>query len=224
MLEDASADPAKENHMSATPWHRRFLQSTRGRLVALLRRDMHTVEELAHELHLTDNAIRAHLAALERDGWVVQRGVRRGGGSGQPAHTYELTADADVLFPKAYSLIVDRLLDILDERLTPEEVTAILREVGRSISFEHRSSAGDLRGRLETAMRVINDLGGLAEVEERSGTYAIQCFRCALADVVVQHPEACQVAGALLTEVIGVPVQERCERGAQPRCRFEVPS
>jgi predicted ArsR family transcriptional regulator len=48
--------------------NQRFFASTRGRIVTLLRRSSHTVEELAQALDLTDNAVRAHLATLERDG------------------------------------------------------------------------------------------------------------------------------------------------------------
>ena len=39
----------------------RFLETTRGRVLAHLRRGPATVEELARTLDLTDNAIRAHL-------------------------------------------------------------------------------------------------------------------------------------------------------------------
>lgn len=62
-------------------WNQRFLSSTRGQIILLLRRKSRTVEGLAQELRLTDNAVRAHLATLERDGLVLQRGVRRGSGS-----------------------------------------------------------------------------------------------------------------------------------------------
>lgn len=224
MLEEARSSVGKENYRVATPWHRRFVQSTRGRLVALLRRDTRTVDELAQELGLTDNAVRAHLAALERDGWVLPQGVRRSGGSGKPANIYELTADAEVLFPRAYGSIVNYLLDILDERMPPEEVTATLREVGRRLSSEYRAPTGDLREHLDTAIRVLNDQGGLAEVEALPGSYAIHCYRCPLADTVAHHPEACQLVTAMLSAVIGVRVQDRCERGTQPRCYFEVPA
>ena len=65
----------------ATNRDEKFFESTRGRMVTLLRRSGRTVEELARALGLTDNGIRAHLAALERDGIVRQRGsVRRGSG------------------------------------------------------------------------------------------------------------------------------------------------
>ena len=41
------------------PLSQRFFASTRGRIVALLRRESRTVDELAQALDLTDNAVRA---------------------------------------------------------------------------------------------------------------------------------------------------------------------
>ena len=64
--------------------HQRLITSTRGQIIMLLRRSSRTVDELAQALELTDNAVRAHLAALERDGVVQLRGLRRG--SGKPAY------------------------------------------------------------------------------------------------------------------------------------------
>jgi predicted ArsR family transcriptional regulator len=93
----------------ATNWEEKFFESTRGRMVTLLRRSGRTVEELARGLALTDNGIRAHLAVLERDGIVRQRGsVRRGSGGGKPAYVYELTPEAEDLFPKAYAPALGR--------------------------------------------------------------------------------------------------------------------
>ena len=65
----------------STRWDQRFFASTKGQVAALLSRGVATVEELARELGLTDNAVRSHLAALERDGLVAQTGVRRGTGN-----------------------------------------------------------------------------------------------------------------------------------------------
>jgi predicted ArsR family transcriptional regulator len=103
-----------------TNWDEKFFESTRGRMVTLLRRSARTVEDLARALGLTDNGIRAHLAVLERDGIVRQRGsVRCRSGGGKPAYVYELTSEAEDLFPKAYALAFGRLLDVLAERLGP---------------------------------------------------------------------------------------------------------
>jgi predicted ArsR family transcriptional regulator len=67
--------------MTAAGLGRRFFETTRGQIVGLLRRGRRTVEELARALGLTDNAVRNHLATLERDGLVRQDGVRRGPGA-----------------------------------------------------------------------------------------------------------------------------------------------
>jgi predicted ArsR family transcriptional regulator len=82
---------------------RQFFESTRGRMVTLLRRGGLTVDELAKAVALTNNGVRAHLATLERDGLVRQRGtVRPASGGGKPAYVYELTPEAEGLFTRVY--------------------------------------------------------------------------------------------------------------------------
>ncbi len=207
----------------ATRLDRNFFESTRGRVVTLLRRSGRTVEELARELGLTDNGVRAHLATLERDGIVRQRGsVRRGGGVGKPAFVYELTPDAEELFPKAYEPVLLRMLDAISERLGPEASEALLRGVGRSLAEGKDVPSDDIRGRLETAVEALNELGGLAELEERNGGFVIRGYSCPLAAVTPEYPEVCRMAETLISELAGVPVQEHCDRGARPRCCFEV--
>lgn len=207
--------------MSA-PWYSRFLSSTRGRLLAFLRRDTRTVDEMAAALHLTDNAVRTHLAALERDGLVQQRGVRRSGGAGKPAYAYALTAEGEQLFPKPYAIVLNELLDSLDGRVSPEEIAELLREAGQHIAQAYPVGQGDVIARLEAAAGALNQLGGLAEPEERDGEQAIQGYGCPLAAVVPSHPEVCQLAEAFVSAVAGIPVRERCNRSTTPHCRFEL--
>jgi predicted ArsR family transcriptional regulator len=202
---------------------RKFFESTRGRMVTLLRRGGLTVDELARELSLTNNGVRAHLATLERDGIVRQRGsVRRASGGGKPAYVYELTPEAEELFPKAYEPSLRRLLDVLSERLGSEESEALLRSVGCRLAEEHSVRAKDARARLESAVGVLNELGGLAELEERDGALVIRGHSCPLAAVTPEHPEVCRMAETLITELAGVPVYEHCDRSERPRCCFEV--
>ena len=209
----------------ATNLDEKFFESTRGQIVTLLRRSGRTVEDLARALDLTDNGIRAHLALLERDGVVRQRGsVRRGSGGGKPAYVYELTQKAEDLFPKAYEPALRRLLDVLSDQLGPEESEALLRSVGRRLAGEHSTRADGAHARLESAVAVLNELGGLAELEERDGAVIIRGYSCPLAGVTPDHPEVCRMAETLIAELAGVPVHERCDRGERPRCCFEVAS
>ena len=204
---------------------RHVFEGTRGRMVALLRRGGRTVEELARAVGLTNNGVRAHLAILERDGVVRQRGwVRRGSGGGKPAHVYELTSEAEDLFPKAYAPVLGRLLEVLTERLGLEELEALLRSVGRRLVESKTVPPDSTRARLEAAADVLNELGGLAELEEHDGTLIIRGYGCPLAAVTPDHPEVCRLAEALVAEVAGVPVHESCDRSERPRCCFEVAS
>src|SRR5918997_1296108 len=203
----------------------RFFESTRGQVVTLLRRSDHTVEELAQALGLTDNGVRAHLAVLERDGIVRQRGsVRRSSGGGKPAYVYELTQEAEDLFPKAYEPALSRLLDVLSDQLGPEKSEALLRSVGRRLAEEHFTRADGAHARLESAVEVLNELGGLGELEEGDGAVVIRSYSCPLAGVTPDHPDVCRMAETLVAELAGVPVRERCERGERPRCCFEIAS
>ena len=208
--------------MPTTRWDQRFLTSSRGQVVTLLRRGERTVDDLARALGLTDNAVRAHLAALERDGLVAQSGVRRGGG--KPSHTYDLTPEAERLFPKAYGALLHELLDVLAERLPPEVLADVLREVGHRVAAGRAAPDGDLRERVGHAVALLGELGGLAEVEEREGGFVIRGCSCPLAAAVAGHPEACLLAETLLTDVLSVPVRQVCDQGPPPSCRFEVPA
>ena len=81
--------------MKPQRWRERLLESTRGQILALLRVEARTVNELAAALKLTDNAVRAHLISLERDGLIQRQGSRRG--TRKPHASYGLTADAENL-------------------------------------------------------------------------------------------------------------------------------
>lgn len=200
----------------------RFFASTRGQVVTLLRRSGRTVEDLARELGLTHNGVRAHLAVLERDGIARQRGVVRRG-SGKPAYVYGLTPRAEELFPKAYGPVLRGLLDVLAERVGSEGTEVLLRAVGSRMADGRGVPAGDgVRARLEVGVAVLNDLGGLAELEEHDGTVLIRGYSCPLSAVVPGHPGLCRMTESLLNELTGVPVRERCDRGDNPHCCFEA--
>src|SRR5215510_4347636 len=122
--------------MKATKLDERFFDSTRGRIVSLLRGTSKTVNELMADLGLTDNAVRAHLLSLERDGLVKQSGIQRG--RRKPHFAYQLTTEAEHLFPKAYDALLNHLISVLKDRLSPKAVKEVLQEVGRSLALREQ--------------------------------------------------------------------------------------
>jgi predicted ArsR family transcriptional regulator len=206
--------------MERTKFDKRFFDSTRGRIVALLRGTMKTVNELAEELELTDNAVRAHLLSLERDGLIKQSGIQRG--TRKPHFAYQLTEEAEQLFPKAYDALLNQLIAVLKGRLTPPELEEVLREVGRSLAAAASGNNAGIESRIEKALAALEAIGGAARVEKENGKTVICSESCPLATAVAEHPEVCRLAETLLSEVIQLEVREQCDRSGTPRCSFEV--
>jgi predicted ArsR family transcriptional regulator len=207
--------------MDGITFDKRFFDSTRGQIVTLLRSAPCTVEEMAGKLNLTDNAVRAHLSTLERDGLVRQSGLRRG--PRKPHFTYVLTEEADKLFPKAYDALLNQLIAVLKTRLEPAEIEEVLREVGRALAAEAAAGqSASLEGRVQTALKVLEAIGGAAEVEQHGDKMLIVSSGCPLAAAVSVHPEVCRLAETLIAEIVKVPVEERCDRNGRPKCIFEI--
>jgi hypothetical protein len=68
----------------------------------------------------------------------------------------------------------------------------------------------------------VKTLGGDVTVQEGEGKRLIHGNGCEFSAVTAHHPEACLIAEALLSEIIGVPLKERCQHGEAPRCCFEI--
>ena len=206
--------------MQGDRWRERLLASTRGKVLALLRWGPRTVNELAASLALTDNAVRLHLSGLERDGLVEQEGVRRG--VGKPAHVYRLSADAEGLFPKSYATLLSALLVLLREREGDEGVEQLLRAVGARLGADAETEGSTLRERVDAAVAVLGQLGGLATVDEAGGEVLIRGYSCPFSAVVQSHPETCALAEQLLSAIVGAQVVECCDRAGVPHCAFRV--
>src|SRR5688572_16675152 len=202
----------------------RFLETTRGRVLARLRRGSATVEELAQALHLTDNAIRAHLTTLERDRLVRQTGVRRGPSAGKPASVYELTAEAEARLSRAYAPVLTALLEELSTRLATPDAEALMRDAGRRLAAALPARSPDLESRVREAAAFLNQLGGDITIEHDPAGIRIRGSGCPLSATVARRPEACRAVQGLLAEVIGAPVALCCEREPRPRCCFTVSS
>jgi predicted ArsR family transcriptional regulator len=209
--------------MKPERWRQRLLKSTRGQILALLRTENHTVNELAAALSLTDNAVRAQLLSLERDGLVQQHGTRPG--TRKPHAAYGLSSDAEHIFPKAYGPLLSHFVTIVSNRLTPRTLRATMHEVGAAVAADHleRLKGCSRRDRIKAALDLLNDLGGSAKFVESEGKEFIHGQNgCPLAAVTASHPEACLILESLLSKIIGVRAKKCCEYGETPRCCFEL--
>jgi predicted ArsR family transcriptional regulator len=202
---------------------KQFLDSSRGRIVTLLRQGPLTVDDIAGKTGLTANAVRVQITGMERDG-VVQRAGQRPGIT-RPSNIFELTSDVEQLMSRAYIPFLTQLVRVFARGLPQEQAEALFREAGRSVVEEfawHKRVSGDLRTRIQIASDLLNnELGAITRVEE-NGSYVIRGLACPLAAITGKHPAVCHAMESLVSEIVAVSVSECCDRSERPRCCFEI--
>ena len=204
-------------------WEQQIGGTTRGRLIACLRRGVSTVEELAVALGLTDNAVRAQLQLLEQAGVVEKAGTRKGVGAGQPPSVYRIAAAAEPALSAAYAPVLVALLGSLSDRLAPDELDAVLRDAGRRL-VGSEDTGHSLEARVRSAAALLVALGAELDVERTREGFRLVGYACPLSAAIGAHPQACHTVEELVGAVVGAPVREACDRSGGARCRFDVVS
>jgi predicted ArsR family transcriptional regulator len=202
---------------------RQLLDTSRGRIVTLLQSGGLTSDDIATKLGLTPSAVRLQVTAMERDG--VLRRVGKRPGTTKPSHVFELTPEVEQLLSKAYVPFLTQLVRVFSDALPAHQVDTLLRRAGKGLAEEwsrEKRVAGSLRSRVAMVSEMMNEyLGALTHVEGNGG-YVIRGVACPLAALTGKHPGVCLAMESLISEVLGTPVRECCERAGRPRCCFKV--
>jgi DeoR family suf operon transcriptional repressor len=204
---------------------KQLLDSTRGRIVTLLRHSPLTADDLASELGVTTNGVRSHLTAMERDGLVQRSGTRAG--ITRPSFIYILAPEVEQLLSRAYIPLLTQLVRVFATELPTKQMDSLLRQAGASLAEELTAGgppSGSLATRVTLASRLLNQqLGALTRVEH-NGAYVIRGAACPLSALTGKHPGVCRAMESLVSTVVGARTRECCERDGRPRCCFEISS
>ena len=204
---------------------KQLLDTSRGRIVSLLQTGALTSDDIASKLGLTRSAVRVQIAAMERDGVVSRVGKRPG--TTRPSHVFELTPEVEQLLSKAYIPLLTNLLGVFSDALTSEQVEVLLRRTGQTLAKElsrGRRFSGTLKSRVAAASSMLNDHLGATTHVEGNGEIVIRGVGCPLAALTGKHRGVCLAMESLVTEIVGTPVRECCDRNERPRCCFEIQS
>ena len=124
-----------------------------------------SVEDLSKGLGITDNAVRQHLTALERDGMVAKGETQSTGG--RPEHLYGLTTDGQELFPRHYSWFAELLINSLREEQGTDALRERLEGMGKAVG---RQVAARLAGVKDRSERIRALAGIMRELGYQSGS------------------------------------------------------
>jgi predicted ArsR family transcriptional regulator len=203
----------------------RWLDSSRGRVVELLRAGAQTAEDIASSLGLTPSAVRAQLTAMERDG-VARRAGQRPGVT-RPSQVFELTPEIEQFLSSAYVPLLTDLVEAMAEALPAPRMETLLRDTGRRLAetlCAGTRPTGDLAARVAAASELLNSKLGAMTTVESDRAHVIRSVGCPLASLTSAHPVVCKAMESLIGEIVGARAHERCAREGRLQCRFEIRS
>jgi DeoR family transcriptional regulator, suf operon transcriptional repressor len=181
------------------------MQATRQDILEYLRRQGEaTVKDLGELLGLTTTAVRQHLIVLQREGLVTMHESR--GHVGRPALLYTLTRAGGALFPSRYDDLSNLLLEEIRAIAGSKGLQSVLMRVAaRSAEpYQHQLQDKDLHGRVDEAVKIINERGSVAESQENGEQeYQINQYTCPFPDVASTHSSVCALEVEFVRRLTG---------------------
>ena len=199
------------------------MHETRERIVELLRlQGAHTVESLRIALGISRTAVKSHLTGLRAEGLVRRRGLRPG--VRRPSNVYELTPEADRLFPKVYDDFAAALIDEIKHR-RPDDPQGYLERIADRWITRDLPRVSGLHGleRLERAKEILAERGFMPVLEQMSDGYQLHEHNCPLMRLTADYPEVCNMVHRWLEALFGTPLNRvRCLRLGDPFSAYVI--
>ena len=195
----------------------------RAILVHLRRTGPSAPDAIAAALGASRSGVAQQLRALDTAGLVTRTAVRHG--VGRPRHLYDVTPDAQDLFPSNYDGLATGLLaailEVGGDTLVEEVFAARRRQAGARLRAEIEASLpadAPLEDRLRELARLQDELGYLAEARTDGGELRLIEHNCAVLDVASASPVACQAELELFEELLGTEVRRERHIASGDRC------
>jgi predicted ArsR family transcriptional regulator len=199
--------------------------SLRRELLLRLRLDgQSSPDQLAEHLGASRTGVLQQLRALEAANLVTRQTVRHG--VGRPRHLYDVTPDAQDLFPTNYDALAAGLLAAIEavggDDLLDQVFAARRRQLGARVRERMAESVGPdatLVDRVRELAVIQADHGYLADtVLDADGTIRLREHNCAIYHIAEGSPAACQAELELFSEVLGADVVREQHIASGDRC------
>ncbi len=183
-----------------------------------------TPDQLAARLGASRTGVLQQLRALETAHLVNRQTIRHG--VGRPRHLYDITADAQDLFPSGYAGLAAGLLAAIEAvggtDLLEEVFSARCRQLGKLVRDDMAAQMADdapLVDRVEALAVIQTTHGYLAgAVVNVDGTIRLQEHNCAIYHIAAGSPAACQAELELFSDVLGADVVREQHIVSGDRC------
>jgi predicted ArsR family transcriptional regulator len=181
-------------------------------------------DQLASRVGASRTGVLQQLRALEAAELVSRQTVRHG--VGRPRHLYDVTPDAQDLFPTNYDALASGLLAAIGavggDDLLEQVFAARRRQLGdrvREYMAERVAPGAPLEDRVRELAVIQADQGYLADtVLDDDGTIRLREHNCAIYHIAAGSPAACQAELELFTEILGADVVREQHIASGDRC------
>lgn len=199
--------------------------SLRRELLLRLRLDgPSSPDQLAERVGASRTGVLQQLRALEAAGLVDRQTVRHG--VGRPRHVYDVTADAQDLFPSNYDALATGLMAAISsiggDELLDQVFAARRRQLAsrvRERMVERVAPDAPLADRVRELAVIQADNGYLADASsDPDGTVRLREHNCAIYHVAQGSPAACQAELDLFREVLDADVVRDKHIASGDRC------
>ena len=181
-------------------------------------------DQLAERIGASRTGVLQQLRALEAANLVSRQTVRHG--VGRPRHLYDVTADAQDLFPSNYDGLALGLLAAIEsvggDDLLDQVFAARRRQLGdrvRGQMAERVDPEAPLLERVRELAVIQGDQGYLADATlGPDGTIRLREHNCAIYHIAAGSPAACQAELELFSEILGADVVREQHIASGDRC------
>ena len=181
-------------------------------------------DQLAERIGASRTGVLQQLRALEAAHLVSRQTVRHG--VGRPRHLYDVTADAQDLFPSNYDGLAAGLLAAIEsvggDDLLDQVFAARRRQLGdrvRGQMAERVAPEAPLLDRVRELAVIQGDQGYLADATlSPDGTIRLREHNCAIYHIAAGSPAACQAELELFSEILGADVVREQHIASGDRC------
>ena len=201
------------------------MSETRMRILQLLKmRAGMTVGQLTEALHISQMGVRQHLAILEAEGLVEHYQEKQG--RGRPPHVYQLTDEANSLFPTTYANFAVGLMHEVAKFNGPGFINEVFR--GRMKAqletYQLRLEGKTLCERVKELARIRDEEGYMARFNENQDDYVLIEHNCPISVIAQEYPYVCEIELALFRQSLGAKVvrEEHLMQGSH-RCCYRIP-
>lgn len=181
-------------------------------------------DQLAERIGASRTGVLQQLRALEAAHLVNRQTVRHG--VGRPRHLYDVTADAQDLFPSNYDGLAAGLLAAIEavggDDLLDQVFAARRRQLGDLVRVrmtEHVGPGASLVDRVQELAVIQGDQGYIADtILGTDGTIRLREHNCAIYHIASGSPAACRAELELFSEVLGAEVVREQHIASGNRC------